>query len=515
MDSIGKYTLLGPLGRGGMGVVYRARDPVIGREVALKMIVDQAVADPAVRRRFLAEAQRAGSLNHPNIVTIYDVGEDDGRPFIVMEILSGDDLRHVLDGARELPLAERVDIAVQAARGLAFAHRNGVLHRDVKPDNVFVTDTGVVKVLDFGIARLESDMDTVTQAAVGTPRYMSPEQIRGEAVDRRTDVYSFGVLLYELIGGATPFEGTRVHTVMHKVLHEAPPPVPLPDGAPQALRAVVARCLEKDADARFDSLDEAADALRQAMGTGAAPAVHARSRRSPVLAGVAVVAVVAVVAAVWAMGSRSPDAEAVAERPAALAVVDTAGVSTSTASDTQAVEPVPLVADAALAVQAPAPAPIPVLIPQAPAQVATPPPPRSEPTPPPTAAPVEAPPPRPAPAPVLDTSAADRQQAGAALDRLARALAAGMVAQDVAALQRVHPFYAQMGAFFPIADDVQATATPSGLALDGDRASATVVLAFSFANTTQNHRRESQRVTYAWTLARAGSGWALADVAAR
>jgi len=589
MDTVGKYRVLGRLGRGGMGVVYRAHDPVIGRDVALKMIVDHAVSDPAVRRRFLSEARRAGSLNHPNIVTIYDVGEHDGRPYIVMELLPGGDLRAAMDGARTMAFGDRLDVAVQVARGLACAHDNGVLHRDVKPENVFVTDGGRAKVLDFGIARVESESETVTQATVGSPRYMSPEQIRGDALDRRTDVYSFGVVLYELVGGAPPFTGRGVHTVLHKILHEPPPPLPLPDDAPGGIREVVTRCLAKDPADRYGSLHDVADALvglqradTPAMAAAPAETVDAaaagpragghrppgshRARRWPsraILA--AAVGTLAATGAVWygaSVVSDGPAAEPAAGPPAqsppgagdvpdggepvAISAAPVAGEAPVGAPPSGAGAPSdPPVPDspAAPRPRTPARPSPPVAGDRAPPGPSTdrspPPPPPAAGTPPPQpsrpstgdgaggdravgdgaspgtggALPVRPRPPMPDPGPTPEDAA--RSEATRAARSASAALAAAMERQDPAALRGVHPFYAQMAPVFEVAGDLEADVTVSDLALSGDRATAAVTLDFSFANKTQNNRRESHSVTYEWTLTRGGGTWALTSVAPR
>ena len=268
LERIGKYDVLDVLGQGGMGVVYRARDPVIGRQVAIKVILDRAMDAPAVRERFYREARSAGALSHENVMTIYDVGEDEGRPYIVMELLDGTDLRHML-ARRPLPsLDTRLDIALQVCNGLGYAHSRGVVHRDIKPENVQVTTSGRVKLLDFGIARIQTEQ-TLTQAQIGTPRYMSPEQIKGEPIDGRTDIFSFGVLLYELLSGANPFHGEHITSVIYKVLHEDPPPPSLPDTqAGRDLQRVVARCLAKSPHRRYAKFAEVADALRAVRSAG-------------------------------------------------------------------------------------------------------------------------------------------------------------------------------------------------------------------------------------------------------
>ncbi len=252
MDAIGKYTILEVIGRGGMGTVYRARDTVIGRYVAIKVIADHVASLPKVKERLYQEATSAGRLSHENIMTIFDVGEKDGAPFLVMELLEGDDLRRTLDSSSVLTFERKMEIALQICRGLAYAHARGVVHRDIKPENICVLPSGRLKILDFGIARVESETRTMTHSSIGTPRYMSPEQVRGKEVDQRTDIFSFGVLLYELLSGFNPFDGSHVTAVIYKILHEEPEPITLDDEHLSAdVQHIVTRCLEKDADERY------------------------------------------------------------------------------------------------------------------------------------------------------------------------------------------------------------------------------------------------------------------------
>lgn len=261
MERIGKYDIIEELGRGGMGVVYKAYDPVIGRNVAIKVIIERALTIPDIRERFYREARSAGRLSHENIVIIHDVGEADGFPYIVMEYLPGIDLRQAMDGQILLTLEQKLDLAIQICHGLHFAHEHQIIHRDIKPENIRIVDSTRVKIVDFGIARLGTDSLTVTQGSIGTPRYMSPEQIRGEKIDHRADIFSFGVLLYELISGQNPFAGDKITTVIYRILHEEPAPIDLQDEAfGQALFKVLARCLEKDPNKRYqDCLSVAHD----------------------------------------------------------------------------------------------------------------------------------------------------------------------------------------------------------------------------------------------------------------
>jgi eukaryotic-like serine/threonine-protein kinase len=257
VDKIGKYEIREQLGRGGMGTVYRAYDPVMDREVALKVILDLALDVPEIKERFYREARTAGKLSHENITIVHDVGEDNGRPFIVMEYLTGADLRTLLERQEPMSAMQKLDIAVQICRGLAFSHANDVVHRDVKPANIRILNDGRVKIMDFGIARLGSSALTSTGAVMGTPYYMSPEQIQGKRVDRRADIFSCGVLLFELFTSQKPFRGEEPTSVMYKIVHEEPEGIDqLPRLYPEELSAILGRMLIKDPATRYQQLDD-------------------------------------------------------------------------------------------------------------------------------------------------------------------------------------------------------------------------------------------------------------------
>ncbi len=244
--TIGKYEILSTLGRGGMGVVYRARDALIGRDVAIKQL---SANSEDLRNRFLLET-RSGVLNHPNLVTIYDVGEQDGCPYLVMEFLAGQPLDHILKVGR-LTVSEKLDILRQVCSGLAYAHGRGVVHRDIKPANIMVAPDLHAKILDFGIAKLES-LSSVTRTGniIGTIYYMAPERFKGATSDGRADVWSCGVVLYQMLTGQLPFDGEDV-AVMQKVLNDAPFPLSryIPNVPPE-LEAVLAHALAKDPEKR-------------------------------------------------------------------------------------------------------------------------------------------------------------------------------------------------------------------------------------------------------------------------
>ncbi len=265
---IGKYLVTGRIGRGGMGMVYSAYDEILEREVAIKTLTAGATLEAESRQRFAIEAKAAAKLQHPNILTVFELGEDRGAPYIAMELLPGVDLEVLLRSGETLLLQEKLEIVIQVCRGLAFAHDHGIVHRDVKPSNLRVLDDGSVKILDFGIAKLQGTGVTKTGMMVGTVHYMSPEQIRGDALDGRSDVFSVGVILYELLAGARPFIGDQATDIFYKIVHAAPAPLPAQTelGASQPrLQSIVDRALAKKAGERYPSATALGDALAEVL----------------------------------------------------------------------------------------------------------------------------------------------------------------------------------------------------------------------------------------------------------
>ncbi len=262
---LGRYRLVAELGRGAMGVVYRAEDPLLNRTVAVKCII--LMDDPAVREeyeaRFFQEAKAAGGLNHPNLVTIHDIGREGDVAYMAMELLEGTDLRELMARGR-VPLPLALDVMAQAAEGLAHAHEHGVVHRDIKPGNIMVVRDRVAKIMDFGIARVRaSDVKTQTGAILGSPRYMSPEQVTGQPADRRSDIFSLGVVLHEIAAGEPPFSAPTVTQLMHQIATATPrPPSATNPAVPPMLDLIVAKALEKQPDARYQSAAELAKDLR-------------------------------------------------------------------------------------------------------------------------------------------------------------------------------------------------------------------------------------------------------------
>lgn len=267
LTQLGRFNITGILGQGAMGTVYRAHDPLLDRTVAIKtvgcagMSRDEAAA---FEERFYREARSAGRLNHKNIVTIHDVGRSDDLAYIAMEYLSGRNLREVLDSSIVLPVERSADIAAQIADGLDFAHANGVVHRDIKPANIMVFDNGSVKIADFGVAQMSSGSQTVAGVSFGSPKYMSPEQVSGQKVDGRSDIFSLGAVFYEMLVGRPPFSGDDLEAVLYQVLNGAPPlPSTFLPNLPRGFDRIVARALAKDPEKRFRSAAEMAAALRK------------------------------------------------------------------------------------------------------------------------------------------------------------------------------------------------------------------------------------------------------------
>ena len=264
-EKLGRYEILSALGQGAMGVVYKAVDPMLDRTVAIKTIkFDQTSEESAgFEERFYREAKSAGRLNHPNIVTIYDVGKSDNTAYIAMELLEGNLLKDFLDVHTALPIDKIVDIAAQIADGLAYAHKNGIIHRDIKPANIMLIHGDRVKITDFGIARMSTSSGTLAGTVIGSPRYMAPEQVVGKPVDGRSDVFALGVVLYELLTGESPFDGDNINTTMYRIVNEAPtPPKTVNPRLPEIFDYIVAKALAKHPDERYQSAKELATDLR-------------------------------------------------------------------------------------------------------------------------------------------------------------------------------------------------------------------------------------------------------------
>ncbi|MDE2335630.1 MAG: protein kinase [Rhodospirillales bacterium] len=468
-EKLGKYEIRGILGKGAMGTVYDALDPVIDRRVAIKTATRPDPNDAEAMEeftRFKREAQAAGRLAHPNIVGIFDYGETDSLAYIVMEFVDGRTLKAVLDANERLPPREIVRVMEGLLGGLAYSHERGVVHRDIKPANIMLTRDGTVKIADFGIARIESSSMTQAGTIMGTPAYMSPEQFMGQTVDLRTDIYSAGVVLYQMLTGERPFDGSMT-AIMHKVLNTDPPrPSDLSVTAPHAFDAVVARAMARRPDARFPTAAAFAAALRQAMEGGDEPAPAAASAAGDVAEATLVMSGGAGIA----LGNAPvpPPAAAPAPPPvadpkpnkggralllggiAAVVVAAAAGGYFLLGTSTRAPAPKPVPASAPATAPAPQPSRVPAPAPGAtppsasvpqpavpqpavPQPAAPQPAPATAPTPAPAAVPAPASAPAPAPAPAaappLDTAALTRRIA-AALGPVPCAMLDGSVASD-------------------------------------------------------------------------------------
>jgi serine/threonine protein kinase len=268
MATFGRYEILDKLGEGAMGVVYRARDLTLGRVVALKMLSADLGTEEELHQRFQREAEAIGRLSHPNIVTVYDVGESSGQLYMAMELLEGNDLRSLIETRANIALADRVRILLQICAGLAYAHSRGVVHRDIKPANILVASDGRVRILDFGLARV-SARSTITRRGVilGTPDYMAPEQAMGKGVDRRSDIFSAGAVFYEFLTQEKPFKGKTLHAVLYQIISDdAEPVLTLNPEVPVKLASVVHRMLRKNPDQRYGAMEEVGQDLAEIHG---------------------------------------------------------------------------------------------------------------------------------------------------------------------------------------------------------------------------------------------------------
>jgi serine/threonine protein kinase len=322
-DKLGPYEILAPLGVGGMGEVYRARDRRLDRDVAVKVIAPAIAADPDRLRRFLQEAQSAGALSHPNILAIHDIGERQGAPYMVSELLEGESLRERLRIGK-LSTTKAVDYARQIAAGLAAAHAKGIVHRDIKPENLFITRDGRVKILDFGLAKVSAraqaaagetqTLMTDPGTALGTMAYMPPEQVRGQDVDSCSDIFSFGCVLFEMLAGEPAFSGATPADLITAILTKEPlerETVALPS---PALERITRHCLEKSPDERFQSARDLAFDLESLSGisfqavTGQLPAANPTPRRRWRVAAASALVLLAIASAWW-IGRRSTQPE--------------------------------------------------------------------------------------------------------------------------------------------------------------------------------------------------------------
>src|SRR5262249_3160547 len=268
ITKIGKYEVVEILGKGGMGVVYKAMDNLIERLVAIKMMTGGFTENPDLLKRFYREAKSTGMLQHPNIVIVYELGEHEGSPYLVMEFLEGEPLDKIIASRRDVSMVEKLGYIIQCCTGLAYAHQRGIVHRDIKPANLMVLKDGNCKIVDFGIARIGDNSMTRTGQVVGTITYMSPEQINAQVVDGRTDIFSAGVMLYELLTGILPFEGKDTASTLLKIIHEPPPPLSnYIQNYPPDLDEVIKKALSKDREERYATAEDFAFDLGRVQDT--------------------------------------------------------------------------------------------------------------------------------------------------------------------------------------------------------------------------------------------------------
>ncbi len=330
ISDIGKYRIIDLVGEGAMGVVYKAEDSVLGRTVAIKVMNDSIARQEDLRKRFLHEAQAAASLQHPNVVCIYDLGEQDGHLFIAMEFVDGVDLERLIELGEPMSLQARLDIIIDVLTGLAFAHKRGIVHRDIKPANIRIGEDGRAKIMDFGVAHLASSSMTRTGSFLGTPSYMAPEQITEGKTTPATDIFAVGGVLYQLLAQMKPFDAPTLQNLFFKIITEKPRPVSeLMPGLPPALDRIVMKAMAKEPSGRYSSAIEMANDLSTVRAKLSGPSYPAsvslsasvtsaieQARKSSqmrmrknTLIGVGALAAVALIAAAWSLSSRSRSAD--------------------------------------------------------------------------------------------------------------------------------------------------------------------------------------------------------------
>jgi serine/threonine protein kinase len=268
MEKIGKYKIIDLLGKGAMGIVYKALDPDIDREVAIKTIRFDLISDDNEKNelmlRFIREAQAAGKLVHPNIITIHDVGKEKDMTYIVMQFIDGPSLQNLISSKKRLPAPDIINLMIQLSDALNFAHNSGIVHRDIKPANILLDESGKPHICDFGVAHVEMSTITQTGATIGTPSYMSPEQVMGKKIDKRSDIFSLGAIFYELLTGRRPFEGESITTVIYKIVNEEVMPLTqVRKELPPEFEEIINKALAKDPDNRYGSCVELAEDLKK------------------------------------------------------------------------------------------------------------------------------------------------------------------------------------------------------------------------------------------------------------
>jgi serine/threonine-protein kinase len=574
LTQIGKYRVLELVGEGAMGIVYRAQDTVLARTVALKVMSDAIAREQDLRDRFLREAQAAGSLQHPNVVTIYDFGETDGHLYIAMEFVDGVDLETVLAERQPLTLDAKLGVVIDVLTGLSYAHKRGIVHRDVKPANIRLTDDGRAKIMDFGIVHLTSSNMTRTGMMMGTPSYMAPEQVTGGAVTPATDIFAAGVVLYELLTGCKPFDGPTLHSILFKIVSEEPrDALTIVPSLPAALNRILHRALAKDPAVRYASALEMANELsvvRSGIGGGAdsgtlslrasldarrnATRRHRAQQHAhrAVQWGGGALAAAAAVATIWsavAMHHSADAASAPVSAPASVPTTASLGTQQVATRPTQSRPPAtgtgsspPAVAVGVARLQ-PSPTPLPPAPPRAttpavsrandaaarPAVTPPAPTPRmtlTQPAATPTtvAAPPVVPPSPTAPTPAVSTqshvpptgpSQSAAVNPSAAVTDAIMAYAHAIQSRDVGAIRRVYPDISsaqQQGfeQFFDAARALRVSFSIASLDVNGSSADAHVVGTYDYTGT--DGRAQRQPVSFHATLRQDGGAWRLVSV---
>jgi len=533
-SSIGKYRILELVGEGAMGVVYRAQDSVLDRTVAIKVMNDSIARQDDLRKRFLHEAQAAGSLQHPNVVCIYDLGEADGHLFIAMEFVQGVDLEHLIESGKPLSLQERLDIIIDVLTGLAFAHKRGIVHRDIKPANIRVGEDGRAKIMDFGVAHLASSSMTSTGSILGTPTYMAPEQITEGKTSAATDIFATGGVLFQILTLMKPFDAPTLQNLFFKIITEKPRPVSeLVPGLPPALDRIVLKAMAKEPSDRYGSALEMANDLTNvraklsgpsypasvSLSASVASAIEMSRKKSQsqvrnlAFAGAGALAAVVLIAIAWTRYSQSDSAKLeAANRPAPIVtpaspqVVPAETPPATASAGALPTQPPPLAQRSVkkekqpATARAPAPRNDPPVTNPAIRQEVLPPAPAV------TTAPVVTPPKQePAPPAVVAATAAD---IAPAVEAYARAIES----RDIGAIRRVNPGLTSdqqrnFEAFFQNARSVNVTFRITNLESSGTSADARLVGSFDYVNT--ENRDQRLPVSLAATFRHEGNAWRL------
>src|SRR5205809_1455673 len=560
ISDIGKYRIIDLVGEGAMGVVYKAEDSVLGRTVAIKVMNDSIARQEDLRKRFLHEAQAAASLQHPNVVCIYDLGEQDGHLFIAMEFVDGVDLERLIELGEPMSLQARLDIIIDVLTGLAFAHKRGIVHRDIKPANIRIGEDGRAKIMDFGVAHLASSSMTRTGSFLGTPSYMAPEQITEGKTTPATDIFAVGAILYQLLAQMKPFDAPTLQNLFFKIITEKPRPISeLMPGLPPALDRIVMKAMAKEPSGRYSSAIEMANDLSTvraklsgpsypasvSLSASVATALEQARKSSQVrmrknaLIGAGALAAVALIAAAWSLSTRSrsgelgltggtaPITSAATEQPAATVTPPSTAITNATSKQQQPAPPPPTrqgrspttprgtrVAGTAKPTNKPA-QPV-VVAPNIPSRVepsalsanarqetVVSAPPVTAPRPVVTAPAQEAPPPAPA------------APSTAGISPTVEAYARAIESRDISAIRRVYPGLTSdqqrnFEQFFQSARNINVTFRVANVEASGSSADARLVGTYEYV--TSAGKTERQPVSFAATLRHDGNTWRLVSV---